>query len=86
MYQIQNKDVIASDASESLFQKAVIITALIFILSHFGPIDEWYGIHYSKKVVYHELKLNKNERILTSKGNGMHLIDESKLTFHIKVI
>ncbi|KAL2335289.1 hypothetical protein Fmac_016502 [Flemingia macrophylla] len=41
MYQIQNKDVIASDASESLFQKAVIITALIFILSHFGPIDEW---------------------------------------------
>ncbi|KAK7381104.1 hypothetical protein VNO78_33628 [Psophocarpus tetragonolobus] len=41
MYQIQNKDVIASDASESLFQKAVIITALAFILSHFGPIDEW---------------------------------------------
>ncbi|RDX75270.1 RHOMBOID-like protein 9, chloroplastic [Mucuna pruriens] len=41
MYQIQNKDVIASDASESLFQKAVIITAIVFILSHFGPIDEW---------------------------------------------
>jgi len=52
MYQIQNKDVIASDASESLFQKAVIITALMFILSHFGPIDEWYVIHcYSEKVV-----------------------------------
>ncbi|ESW23631.1 hypothetical protein PHAVU_004G063600 [Phaseolus vulgaris] len=41
MYQIQNKGVIASAASESLFQKAVIITALMFILSHFGPIDEW---------------------------------------------
>ncbi|CAJ1947396.1 unnamed protein product [Sphenostylis stenocarpa] len=41
IYQIQNKDVIASDTSESLFQKAVIITALMFILSHFGPIDEW---------------------------------------------
>ncbi|KAL2564339.1 hypothetical protein GLYMA_19G045800v4 [Glycine max] len=41
MYQIQNKHVIASDASENLFQKAVIMTALIFILSHFGPIDEW---------------------------------------------
>ncbi|KAL5148822.1 RHOMBOID-like protein 9, chloroplastic [Glycine soja] len=41
MYQIQNKDVIASDASENLFHKAVIMTALIFILSHFGPIDEW---------------------------------------------
>jgi len=52
MYQIQNKDLIASDASESLFQKAVIITALMFILSHFGPIDEWYVIHsYSEKVV-----------------------------------
>ncbi|XP_047150577.1 RHOMBOID-like protein 9, chloroplastic [Vigna umbellata] len=41
MYQIQNKDVIASDTSENLFQKAIIITALMFILSHFGPIDEW---------------------------------------------
>ncbi|XP_027357705.1 RHOMBOID-like protein 9, chloroplastic isoform X1 [Abrus precatorius] len=41
MYQILNKGVISTDASENLFQKAIIITALVFILSHFGPIDEW---------------------------------------------
>ncbi|PON93496.1 Peptidase S54, rhomboid [Trema orientale] len=41
IYQLQNKDVIAKDVSESMFQKAMIITALGFILSHFGPIDEW---------------------------------------------
>ncbi|XP_057445349.1 RHOMBOID-like protein 9, chloroplastic isoform X2 [Lotus japonicus] len=41
MYQIQNRDVIANDASENLFQKAIIITALGFILSSLGPIDEW---------------------------------------------
>ncbi|XP_062106317.1 RHOMBOID-like protein 9, chloroplastic isoform X2 [Humulus lupulus] len=41
IYQIQNKDVISKDVSESLFQKAIIITGLGFILSHFVPIDEW---------------------------------------------
>ncbi|GAV75649.1 Rhomboid domain-containing protein [Cephalotus follicularis] len=41
IYQMQNKDVIAKDVSESLFQKAVFTTALCFILSHFGPIDDW---------------------------------------------
>ncbi|XP_057969431.1 RHOMBOID-like protein 9, chloroplastic isoform X2 [Malania oleifera] len=41
IYQIQNKDVIAKDVSESLFQKAMIATAASFILSHFGPIDDW---------------------------------------------
>lgn len=52
MYQIQNRDVIANDASENLFQKAIIITALGFILSSLGPIDEWYGLHYFNEVLY----------------------------------
>ncbi|KAF4382508.1 hypothetical protein F8388_015336 [Cannabis sativa] len=41
VYQIQNKDVISKQVSENLFQKAIIITGLGFILSHFVPIDEW---------------------------------------------
>ncbi|KAJ1412771.1 Rhomboid-like superfamily [Sesbania bispinosa] len=41
MYQIQNRDVIASEASENLFRKAIIVTALGFLLSILGPIDEW---------------------------------------------
>ncbi|KAK2420271.1 RHOMBOID protein 9, chloroplastic [Trifolium repens] len=41
MYQIQNRDVIANDDSENLFKKAMIITALGFILCNLGPIDEW---------------------------------------------
>ncbi|XP_050228766.1 RHOMBOID-like protein 9, chloroplastic isoform X2 [Mercurialis annua] len=41
VYQMQNKDVTAKDVSESLFHKAIITTGLSFILSHFGPIDDW---------------------------------------------
>ncbi|OIV90157.1 hypothetical protein TanjilG_01611 [Lupinus angustifolius] len=41
MYQIQNKDVTSNDASENLFVKAIIVTALGFILSNLGPIDDW---------------------------------------------
>ncbi|GFP84418.1 rhomboid protease glup [Phtheirospermum japonicum] len=42
IYQVQNKDVIArDDASERLFQNAIITTALSFVLSSFGPIDDW---------------------------------------------
>ncbi|KAJ7975720.1 Rhomboid-like protein [Quillaja saponaria] len=41
MYQIQNQGLITKDASESMFQKAVIITALGCTLSNFGPIDDW---------------------------------------------
>lgn len=52
MYQIQNRDVIANDASENMFGKAIIVTALGFILSNLGPIDEWYELHYSENVVY----------------------------------
>ncbi|XP_045818184.1 RHOMBOID-like protein 9, chloroplastic [Trifolium pratense] len=40
MYQIQNRDV-ANDDSDNLFKKAMIITALGFILCNLGPIDEW---------------------------------------------
>ncbi|KAJ8775372.1 hypothetical protein K2173_023137 [Erythroxylum novogranatense] len=41
IYQRQNKDVIAKDTSERMFQKALITTALSCILSNFGPIDDW---------------------------------------------
>ncbi|KAG2714958.1 hypothetical protein I3760_03G053600 [Carya illinoinensis] len=41
IYQLQNKDVIAKDVSVGIFQKAIIITALGFLLSNFGPIDDW---------------------------------------------
>ncbi|KAL2498422.1 Rhomboid-related intramembrane serine protease family protein [Abeliophyllum distichum] len=41
IYQVQNRDVIATDASESMFQKAIIFTALSCVLSNFGPIDDW---------------------------------------------
>ncbi|KAI3451750.1 hypothetical protein Pfo_008415 [Paulownia fortunei] len=41
IYQVQNKDVIARDASERMFQNAIITTALSFVLSNFGPIDDW---------------------------------------------
>ncbi|CAJ2665978.1 unnamed protein product [Trifolium pratense] len=45
MYQIQNRDVVANDDSDNLFKKAMIITALGFILCNLGPIDEWYVWH-----------------------------------------
>lgn len=41
IYQIQNKDETTKEVSDKLFQKAMIITGLCFILSHFGPIDDW---------------------------------------------
>ncbi|MED6148338.1 hypothetical protein PIB30_052245 [Stylosanthes scabra] len=41
MYQIQNRDVIADDASENMFRKAIIVATLGFILCNLGPIDEW---------------------------------------------
>lgn len=41
IYQSQNKDVIAKDVSERMFQKAILATALSFIISNFGPVDTW---------------------------------------------
>lgn len=41
IYETQNKDMIAKEVSESMFQKAIITTALTFTLSSFGPIDDW---------------------------------------------
>ncbi|XP_065854237.1 RHOMBOID-like protein 9, chloroplastic [Euphorbia lathyris] len=41
VYQMQNKDVIGKEVVDSMYQKAIIITGLSFILSHFGPIDDW---------------------------------------------
>ncbi|CAN7058788.1 unnamed protein product [Brassica rapa subsp. trilocularis] len=39
--QSQNKEMIKSDEYEDLFQKAIVMTGLGLILSHFGPIDDW---------------------------------------------
>ncbi|KAK9091196.1 hypothetical protein Sjap_024373 [Stephania japonica] len=41
IYQIQNKAAIPKEASEDMFWKAVMATALSFVISSFGPIDEW---------------------------------------------
>ncbi|XP_050384011.1 RHOMBOID-like protein 9, chloroplastic [Argentina anserina] len=41
IYESQNKDLISKEVSESMFQKAIITTALTFTLSSFGPIDDW---------------------------------------------
>ncbi|XP_042520684.1 RHOMBOID-like protein 9, chloroplastic isoform X2 [Macadamia integrifolia] len=41
IYRIQNKYAIAKEGTEIMFQKAVIATALSFVLSNFGPIDDW---------------------------------------------
>ncbi|PIA39638.1 hypothetical protein AQUCO_02600237v1 [Aquilegia coerulea] len=41
IYQIQNKEVIKEDVSESMFRKATIATALGFVVSSFGSIDDW---------------------------------------------
>ncbi|KAM0933110.1 putative rhomboid protease [Dioscorea sansibarensis] len=41
VYQIQNKAVISESVTESMFWKAVIATALSFVLSNFGQIDDW---------------------------------------------
>lgn len=62
-YQIQNKDVDANDTSEIMFQKAIIVTALGFILSNIGPIDDWYV-----STLFLQSTLNNHGRHLTSKG------------------
>ena len=78
MYQIQNRDVIANDASENMFRKAIIVTTLGLILCNLGPIDEWYDLHYSEKAVYSWNSV-KYGRKLTSKGRGIH-VDDLSLT------
>ncbi|KAJ4872763.1 hypothetical protein Rs2_45567 [Raphanus sativus] len=39
--QSQNKEMIKGDEFEDLFQKAIVMTGIGLILSHFGPIDDW---------------------------------------------
>ncbi|CAH2079739.1 unnamed protein product [Thlaspi arvense] len=39
--QSQNKEMIKRDEYDDLFQKAIIMSGLGLILSHFGPIDDW---------------------------------------------
>ncbi|KAL8246929.1 hypothetical protein R6Q59_008145 [Mikania micrantha] len=41
IYQYQNKDSMSKDVFESMYQKAVLAAALGFVLSTFGPIDDW---------------------------------------------
>ena len=40
-----------------MFQKALIVTALGFLLSKFGPIDDWYGLNYSEEYTLHEFNV-----------------------------
>ncbi|KAL0741993.1 hypothetical protein Bca4012_083506 [Brassica carinata] len=42
--QSQNKEMIKRDEYEDLFQKAIVMTGLGLILSHFGPIDDWTNV------------------------------------------
>lgn len=39
--QILNQEALGKVATESMFQKAMIATALSCVLSNFGPIDDW---------------------------------------------
>lgn len=41
IYHHQNKDAMGKDAFEKMYKKAVVATALGFVLSTFGPIDDW---------------------------------------------
>lgn len=41
VYQMQNKQVVSNELSESMFRKAVAATAFSFLLSNFGSIDDW---------------------------------------------
>ncbi|KAI3519288.1 hypothetical protein L1887_08317 [Cichorium endivia] len=41
IYQYRNKDAIGKQVFESMYQKAIFATALGFVLSTYGPIDEW---------------------------------------------
>nr|GEV47131.1 hypothetical protein [Tanacetum cinerariifolium] len=41
IYQYQNKDAMRKEEFEKMYQKAVVATALGFVLSTLGPIDDW---------------------------------------------
>ncbi|XP_059293264.1 RHOMBOID-like protein 9, chloroplastic [Lycium ferocissimum] len=41
VYQARNKDMLGKEASKSMIEKAIIATAFSFVLSNFGPIDDW---------------------------------------------
>lgn len=42
VYQVQNKEVGSKEVSLNMFFKAVIATALSFVLSSFGRVDNWF--------------------------------------------
>lgn len=44
IYQNQNKGVATKEVTESMFQKAVVATALSCLLGNFGPIDSWTNV------------------------------------------
>lgn len=51
----QNRDMVEGEIPGSLFWKAMLATALSFVLSNFGPIDDW-------------LVMNWNDHVLPSLG------------------
>lgn len=52
VYQVQNKEAIPKDVLETMFQRAVLVTVLSFILSFFGPIDNWLVIFCYKLTLF----------------------------------
>ncbi|XP_024977266.1 RHOMBOID-like protein 9, chloroplastic [Cynara cardunculus var. scolymus] len=80
IYQYQNKDATGKDVYENMYQKAILATALGFVLSSFGPIDEWShfgsvftGIAYGF-FTCPTLQIDDSSSQKTGKDDGIRLI------------
>ncbi|CAH1437295.1 unnamed protein product [Lactuca virosa] len=92
IYQYQNKDAIEKNVLESMYQKAIFATALGFVLSIYGPIDDWThfgsvftGIAYGFMTCPTLLQIDdsssssssSSSSLDTGKDNGMTLISRN---------
>ncbi|KAL7613443.1 hypothetical protein Lser_V15G07300 [Lactuca serriola] len=91
IYQYQNKDAIEKNVFESMYQKAIFATAIGFVLSVYGPIDDWThfgsvftGIAYGFMTCPTLLQIDNSSSsssssstLDTSKENGMTLISRN---------
>lgn len=82
IYQYQNKDTIGKDVFESMYQKAIFATAIGFILSTYGPIDDWThfgsvftGIGYGFMTCPRLVQIDDSSD--NGKDNGMTLISQN---------
>lgn len=80
IYQYQNKGATGKDVFENMYQKAILATALGFVLSIFGPIDEWshFGSAFSG-IAYGfftcpTLQIDDSTSQKTGKDDGIRLI------------